>query len=301
MSEVNINHITKDYGRNRGIFDVNFNIEKGEIFGFVGTNGSGKTTTIRHIMGFLKPNSGDIVVKGLDAYNDATETKKYIGYVPGEIAFPDLKSGNEFIKFQAEFLNLKDLSYANELVKILNIDLRANPRKMSKGMKQKTAIIAALMNDSDILLLDEPTTGLDPLMRKSFVEVLKKEKEKGKTILISSHIFQELEELCDRVALIKDGKIIDIAVLKEIENPNIREYKIEFQNNKDLQAFIKNDYEFVRIKENQNQAIFKIKKEEYNKLFTQLSNYQIKFISENKYNLEKYFKEKFNRLEKEDE
>jgi len=301
MTDINVKHITKDYGNHRGVFDINFTLKKGEIFGFVGTNGSGKTTTIRHIMGFLKPHMGSIDIRGLDAYKDATETKRYIGYVPGEIAFPDLPSGTAFIKSQAEFLNIKDLSYANELVKILQIDLRANPRKMSKGMKQKTAIIAALMNDSDILLLDEPTTGLDPLMRKSFLEVLKKEKSKGKTILISSHIFQELEELCDRVALIKDGKIIDIAEMEKINNPEQREYKIEFLDKKNFDEFLNEKFNIVTIREKQNQVILKVDINSLSNFIVTLSKYQIKFITEIKFNLEKYFKEKFNRLESDEE
>jgi ABC-2 type transport system ATP-binding protein len=300
MSEIKLKHITKDYGNNRGVFDINFEIYKGEIFGFVGTNGSGKTTTIRQIMGFLKPNIGSIDVKKLDAYRDATEAKKYIGYVPGEIAFPDLPSGTAFIESQAEFLKLKNLDYANELVKILQIDLRANPRKMSKGMKQKTAIIAALMNDPDILLLDEPTTGLDPLMRKKFLEVLKIEKSKKKTILISSHIFEELETLCDRVALIKDGKIIDIAVMDEIKNPKQREYKIEFLTETSYKNFLKEQVRIVKTKPEQNQVYVKVDLVNVNMFLQMLSHYQIKFIAENKYNLEKYFREKFNR-EREEE
>ncbi|HEY8364941.1 MAG TPA: ATP-binding cassette domain-containing protein [Haloplasmataceae bacterium] len=301
MIDITLNNVTKNYGQNRGVFNIDFKINKGEIFGFVGTNGSGKTTTIRQIMGFIKPNAGNIDIRGKDAYKQATETKEYTGYVPGEIAFPDLRTGFSFIKSQAEFWQIKDLSYVDELIKILQIDLRANPRKMSKGMKQKTAIIAALMNDSDILILDEPTNGLDPLMRKKFLDILEKEKAKGKTILISSHVFQELEELCDKVALIKDGKIIDIVAMADIRNPKIREFKIEFMDKLEFDQFKKLPYKFIRIKENLNQVIIKVKIEDIKKLFQDLSPFKLKFIAENKYNLEKYFKEKFNRLVEGDE
>ena len=293
MTDIKIKNLTKDYHYDRGIFNLDFEIKKGETFGFVGTNGSGKTTTIRHIMGFLKPQKGNVEIRTLDAYKFSTETKKYIGYIPGEIAFPDLPSGKSFIKYQAEFLKLENLDYANQLIKILQIDLRANTRKMSKGMKQKTAVIAALMNDSDILILDEPTTGLDPLMRKNFLEILEKEKQKGKTILISSHMFEELEDLCDRVALIKDGRIIDIATMSEIKNPKTREYKIEFLNQQDYENFQKEPIEITRIKEKYHQVFIKIKKEETHNLLKILSKYQLKFISEIKYNLEKYFQKKF--------
>mgnify|MGYP001276654112 CR=1 FL=1 len=297
MTEIKVNEVTKDYGKGRGVFDLDFEIKTGEIFGFVGTNGSGKTTTIRQMMGFLKPTKGNIEIRGLDAYKDATETKNFVGYIPGEIAFPDLPTGRSFIRSQAEFWKLKDLSFADELVKILQIDLSANPRKMSKGMKQKTAVIAALMNDSEILLLDEPTTGLDPLMRKHFLDILKREKAKGKTIFISSNIFQELEALCDRVALIKDGRIIDIAVMEEIRNPKRREYKIEFLDAEDFTAFKNLPYDFVRIKDEQKQVVLKIDVQDTGMLIRDLANYKIKFISENKYSLEKYFKEKFERIE----
>ena len=169
---IGIHDLTKDYGSGRGVFDINFDIYKGEMLGFVGSNGAGKTTTIRNIMGFLKPDKGNVTVYGMDSWQDAEKTKKYIGYVPGEIAFPDLKTGTEFIKSQAEFLGLKDMSYANFLIEKLQLDPSANLKRMSKGMKQKTAIVVALMADPDILILDEPTTGLDPLMIVSFLEIL---------------------------------------------------------------------------------------------------------------------------------
>lgn len=120
MSYIEVQNVTKDYGNSKGIFDISFNIEKGEMFGFVGTNGAGKTTTIRHLLGFSKPDKGKITIKGLNPWKDSEKLMKYIGYIPGEIAFPDLKSGTDVIKSQAEFLGVKDLSYANSLIKIFN-------------------------------------------------------------------------------------------------------------------------------------------------------------------------------------
>lgn len=301
MTDIDIIHITKDYGEQRGVFDVTFDIRKGEIFGFVGTNGSGKTTTIRQIMGFIQPDDGNIRIRGYDAYKDATTTKQFIGYVPGEIAFPDLPTGTSFIRSQAEFHHLEDLTFADELVRIFQIDLRVNPRKMSKGMKQKTAIIAALMNDSEILILDEPTTGLDPLMRQSFIEVLNREKAKGKTIFITSNIYQELEDLCDRVALIEGGRIIDIVEMEDIRHPKHREYKIEFMTEKDYITFMEKSYDVIRFKDDQFQVIVKVPLEKITQLLNDLSRLEIKFISENPYRLEKYFKEKYHRLHEEGE
>lgn len=291
MSLIEIKNLTKDYGNNQGIFDINLNIEKGEMVGFVGTNGSGKTTTIRNIMGFIKPTSGEVKVNGLSSYEHASEISKLIGYVPGEIAFPDLPTGIDFLKCQAEFLNLKNMDYANELIERLQLDPRANLKRMSKGMKQKTALVAALMNDAPIIILDEPTTGLDPLMRDTFLDIIKNEHSKGKTIFMSSHMFEELETTCDKVALISDGHIIDVVNMNDIRNRPVKEFKIEFNNEDDYQKFQKEKYEIIRLQDQYNQVTIKIKTTETGKLLTTLCNYDVKFVSEIPYTLERHFKE----------
>lgn len=291
MSLIEIKNLTKDYGNNQGIFNINLNIEKGEMVGFVGTNGSGKTTTIRNIMGFIKPTSGEVKVNGLSSYEHASEISKLIGYVPGEIAFPDLPTGIDFLKCQAEFLNLKNMDYANELIERLQLDPRANLKRMSKGMKQKTALVAALMNDAPIIILDEPTTGLDPLMRDTFLDIIKNEHSKGKTIFMSSHMFEELETTCDKVALISDGHIIDVVNMNDIRNRPVKEFKIEFNNKDDYQTFQKEKYEIIRLQDQYNQVTIKIKTTETGKLLITLCNYDVKFVSEIPYTLERHFKE----------
>ncbi len=288
---IKVTNLTKDYGNGRGIFDLNFTIYKGETFGFVGTNGSGKTTTIRNIMGFIKPQQGTVQVLGMDAWKDSCEIKKYVAYIPGEIAFPDLTTGISFFKAQAELLKLKNMDYANSLIKRLQLDPSANLKRMSKGMKQKTAIVAALMADKDILILDEPTTGLDPLMRETFLELIKEEKEKGKTILMSSQMFDELEATCDRVALIFDGKIIDIADINALKNSDIRAYKIEFLDKEEYIKFKRLKFKIIRDQEKYSQVTIQIEDNKINHLFKVLKNYHLKFISEVKFNLEKHFKE----------
>ncbi len=291
MSLIEIKNLTKDYGNNQGIFNINLNIEKGEMVGFVGTNGSGKTTTIRNIMGFIKPTSGEVKVNGLSSYEHASEISKLIGYVPGEIAFPDLPTGIDFLKCQAEFLNLKNMDYANELIERLQLDPRAILKRMSKGMKQKTALVAALMNDAPIIILDEPTTGLDPLMRDTFLDIIKNEHAKGKTIFMSSHMFEELETTCDKVALISDGHIIDVVNMNDIRNRPVKEFKIEFNNKEDYQKFQKEKYEIIRLQDQYNQVTIKIKTTETGKLLITLCNYDVKFVSEIPYTLERHFKE----------
>ncbi|HEY8443443.1 MAG TPA: ATP-binding cassette domain-containing protein [Clostridia bacterium] len=288
---IEIKDLTKDYGQGRGVFDISLDVYKGELLGFVGANGAGKTTTIRNIMGFLKPDKGEIKVKGLDSWKDSEKIKQFVGYVPGEIAFPDLRTGTEFIKSQAEFWGLKDLSYANYLVEKLQLDLTANLKRMSKGMKQKTAIVAALMADREILILDEPSTGLDPLMRVSFLEILEEEKRKGKTILISSHLYEELEKICDRVALINKGRLVDVADMNAIRNRPIADFKIEFNNRQDYESFKKLGYQITRDQEEYSQVTICIPKENIGRLFLDLEPFDVKFIAENKYTLERHFKE----------
>ncbi len=291
MSVIEIKDLTKDYGDNRGVFDINLNIEKGEMVGFVGTNGSGKTTTIRNILGFIKPTKGTCKVNNLTSWEHSSEIVKDIGYVPGEIAFPDLPTGIDFLKTQAEFYHLDNMDYANELIERLQLDPRANLKRMSKGMKQKTALVAALMNDSPIIILDEPTTGLDPLMRATFLDIIKEEHAKGKTIFMSSHSFDELEATCDKVALINDGHIIDVCDMNDIRNRPIKDFKIEFNKKEDFEKFLKDNYKITRIQEQYNQVTIEIKANETINLLKTLKNYDVKFISELPYTLEKHFKQ----------
>ena len=290
MSTIEIKNMTKDYGDGRGIFDINLSIEKGEVFGFVGTNGAGKTTVIRHIMGFLQPQAGRCSINGLDSWKDSAEIKTHIGYIPGEINFPDAKTGTEFLKWQAELMGLTDMSYANEIIEKLQLDPTANLKRMSKGMKQKTAIVAAFMADPDILILDEPTTGLDPLMRVEFVNLLHEEKKKGKTIFMSSHMFEEVEHTCDKVALIKEGKIIAVKPTIEVKHNIDKVYKIAFSTTQDYERFLSEPFTFIEKREGQNQITVTVNDQDINAFLRVLKGYPIQFITEIKYTLEKYFK-----------
>ena len=288
---IEVNHLTKDYGNNRGIFDVSFVIPKGKTFGYCGTNGAGKTTTIRHIMGFLKPDSGFVKVKGLDAWKQAEEIKKYIGYLPGEIAFPPLESGTDFLKVQADLLGLKDMSKAEKIINVMQLDPTANLKRMSKGMKQKTALVAAFMHSPEIILLDEPTTGLDPLMRDAFINLIKEEKARGATIMMSNHMFDELEETCDYVGFIKEGKIIDIVDMEEIHNRPYREYLIKFATKKDFESADASQVEVLEKRDADLSYLVKVPNEKIDGMFRELHKYKILLIKEIQYTLEKYFME----------
>ncbi len=287
-----IEDLTKDYGGNRGVFSLELHVKEGEMFGYIGTNGAGKTTTIRHMMGFLKPDSGRVCIKNLDAWKYASEIKKYIGYVPGEIAFPDLPNGIDFLKSQAELIGLKDLSYANGLIERLQLDPSANLRRMSKGMKQKTALVAALMADPEIILLDEPTTGLDPLMRVAFLDIVQEEHRKGKTIFMSSHLFEELELTCDRVAQIDNGRIVDVVEMDRIRACPTAEYKIEFNKRSDYRMFLEKGFSVVREQPQYSQITVRIPRPAIQQLLLALAEADVKFVAEVPYTLERYFKEK---------
>jgi len=159
---INIEGLTKDYGNHKGIFDLTFCVEEGEVFGYLGPNGAGKTTTIRHLLGFLTPDKGSSQILGMDTRTRSADIMKYLGYLPGEIAFFDQMTGIEFLKFMGEMRGLNDTKLRDRLIDLFQLDTKSRIRKMSKGMKQKLGLICAFMHDPKVLILDEPTSGLDP-------------------------------------------------------------------------------------------------------------------------------------------
>ena len=199
MSVIEINHITKDYGNHKGVFDVSFEVEKGEVLGFLGPNGSGKTTTIRQLMGFMKPDQGEVNILGMNCFEDAKQVQSQLGYLPGEIAFMEDMTGLEFIRFMGQMKNMKD---------------------------------------TPILILDEPTSGLDPLMQNKFIDLIRKAKQEGKTILMSSHIFEEVENTCDRVVMIKEGQIVATETMENLRKNRMKHYEIHFYDEMEAQDFI---------------------------------------------------------------
>lgn len=283
---IHIEHLTKNYGKGRGIFDINLDIEKGKCYGFIGTNGAGKTTTIRSIMGFIKADEGIVTVNGMDAWKDSVKIKNNVCYIPGEINFPSFKTAAAFLKNQSEYLHLNDFTYMNEIINKLRLDVSAPLRRMSKGMKQKTAITAALMSNTDILILDEPTTGLDPLMRDTFLKLIENEKSKGKTIFMSSHIFEEIEDVCDYAAMINDGRIIDIVNLTDKKENGNKNFTITFESENAAKSFV--DAFGASIEENTCSLV--VNANELNKLFSVLKNYKVLELHETQFSLEEHFK-----------
>ena len=214
---IDVKKLTLKYPSGKGVFELDFSVKEGEVMGYLGPNGAGKTTTIRALLGFMQPNSGSCTISGLDCTKSAPEIQKILGYVPGEIAFLDGMRGDEFLRFMSDMRGTKDTSRQKQLLEMFELDPKGIIKKFSKGMKQKLGIITAFMHDPEVLILDEPTSGLDPLMQNRFVELVRGEKERGKTILMSSHIFEEVEKTCDNVLIIKEGRIVkqsDVQTLK---------------------------------------------------------------------------------------
>lgn len=223
---IEVSKMTLTYPSGKGVFDLDFMIKEGTVTGYLGPNGAGKTTTIRALMGFMAPDSGFCKIGGLDTVKKAPEIQKILGYVPGEITFLEGMKGQEFLKFMGQMRGVHNKKYVDELFERFDVDPSGKIKKLSKGNKQKLAIIAAFMHDPKVLVLDEPTSGLDPLMQKRFVELIKDEKKKGKTILMSSHIFEEVEKTCDDVIIIRDGRIVHASDVEGLSKSSVVRYHV---------------------------------------------------------------------------
>lgn len=296
MSIIKVEHVTKDYGQERGIFDVSFEIKQGEVFGFLGPNGAGKTTTIRHLMGFIKAQEGALSINGKDCWKSAAIIKREIGYLPGELAFPKSMTGDQFIEFMAKERQISDLSRTEELKKTFELDTSERIKEMSLGTKRKLAVVAAFMHNPQILILDEPTSGLDPVMQERFIQFILNEKSEGKTILLSSHIFSEVEATCDRIGIIKEGQLVSTIEANDLKRNTNKAFKIEFTTFQDYQMFLTQTTFMISIKRpEQNQIKLNLKDEKLQQLFTELSEVEVQFISEIKFTLEDYFMDFYDR------
>jgi len=209
--------LTKYYGKSRGIIDVDLSIEEGEIFGFIGPNGAGKSTTIRLLLSLIKPSSGSATIFGLDCQKDYQEIHKEIGYLPSEVFYYDNMKVKDLLNYSASFYNKDCKAKIKELVARLDVDLNMKIDNLSYGNKKKVGIIQGLLHSPKLIILDEPTGGLDPLMQQTFFDILKEENERGATVLFSSHILSEVQKLCDRVAIIKEGKIVRIDTMASLK------------------------------------------------------------------------------------
>lgn len=288
METISVRSLTKDYGGGKGIFDISLSIRQGEVYGFLGPNGAGKSTTIRHLMGFCRPDSGRAEILGIECFRGQKAIQPHVGYLPGEIALPDDMTGTRYLKLIGKMRKMKEFGYAQELARRFSINPDLLIKRMSKGMKQKVAIISAFMHDPDILLLDEPTSGLDPLMQNRFVELVEEEKNKGKTIFLSSHIFEEVEKTCDRVGILRGGKLIRDITIDELRSSQMTTYQIGFSGISDLRRF-QTQYPDAHCAKNALQLTVSIPDSQINPLISALSQCGLRFLREEKHTLEEYF------------
>ncbi len=224
-NSIQTNQLTKSYGRSRGIIEVTFAVQEGEVFGFLGPNGAGKTTTMRTLMGLLHANSGSATIGGLDCWNKSTQLKKQVGYLPGEFAFdPDMR-GAQILQYLGHLRGGVDQAYLRTLVERLGLDPSKRFREYSHGNKQKVGLVQAFMHKPRLLILDEPTSGLDPLNQQEFYKMVAEVRASGRTIFLSSHILPEVEHTCDRVAIIREGRLIKIDHVTSLKE--IHQYDVE--------------------------------------------------------------------------
>lgn len=234
---IQTNQLTKSYGRNRGVIDVTFDIQEGEVFGFLGPNGAGKTTTMRVLMGLLRPSSGNTTIGGLDCWTRSTEVKKLVGYLPGEFAFDPGLRGTQIIEYLGHLRGGVDQSYLHQLVERLGFDPSKRFREYSHGNKQKVGLVQAFMHKPRVLILDEPTSGLDPLNQQEFYRMVAEVRAEGRTVFLSSHILPEVEHTCDRVAIIREGRLVKIDHVSSLKDIHQHEVEISFPGPASLDWF----------------------------------------------------------------
>ena len=225
---IQTNQLTKSYGRSRGIIDVTFAIEEGEVFGFLGPNGAGKTTTMRVLMGLLHANSGSATISGLDCWKESTEVKKLVGYLPGEFTFDPGLRGAQILEYLGHLRGGVDQAFLRSLVERLGLDPSKRFREYSHGNKQKLGLVQAFMHKPRLLILDEPTSGLDPLNQQEFYKMVAEVHAGGRTVFLSSHILPEIEQTCDRVAIIREGRLIKIDHVSALKDIHQHDVEISF-------------------------------------------------------------------------
>lgn len=257
MNVIEINNLTKSYGKSRGITDISFHVEQGEIFGFIGPNGAGKSTTIRTLLSLISPTSGSATIFGKDCIQFGPEIKKEIGYLPSEVFYYDNMKVKDLLNYSASFYKKDCSKRIKELAAIMDLDLNKKIEDLSLGNKKKVGIVQGLLHEPKLIILDEPTSGLDPLMQQKFFELLEEENKKGATILFSSHILSEVQRLCNRVAIIKEGKIVTVEKISTLKENNYKKFKVETKAVPDQEYFQISGVNNLEVKNNIVSFLFK--------------------------------------------
>lgn len=257
MNVIEIDHLTKTYGKARGITDISFTVEEGEIFGFIGPNGAGKSTTIRTLLSLIYPTSGSARIFGKDCIAFAPEIKKEIGYLPSEVFYYDNMKVFDLLKYSASFYKKDCTKRIKELADMMDLDLSKKIDDLSLGNKKKVGIVQGLLHEPKLIILDEPTSGLDPLMQQKFFELLEMENKKGATVLFSSHILSEVQRLCNRVAIVKEGRIVTVEKISTLQENNYKKFKIQTKSGLDKDYFNVPGVTNLEIKENLVHFLFR--------------------------------------------
>lgn len=289
---IRIENLKKDYGQGRGIFGVSFSVNKGECFGFLGPNGAGKSTTIRHLMGFSRPESGHTFINGIDTLKNRDVVMRDVSYLPGEIALPMALTGNEFIQEQCELKGVVDHTFLGWLVKTFKLDASLKCKEMSLGMKRKLALVCCFMSDPEIIIMDEPSSGLDPEMQKVFVSFIIEEKKRGKTMLMSSHIFSEIDSCADRIAVIKDGYIVSLFNADDLKHKTDKTFELTFADRDSSLSFESNQSGIFKVVDkllDDNKVTVVVNDNSINDFLKIVSSMNIIDFKENKETLEDYF------------
>jgi ABC-2 type transport system ATP-binding protein len=226
MSIIEVEHLTKYYGKARGIVDVSFNVEEGEIFGFIGPNGAGKSTTIRLFLSLIYPTQGQARIFGKDCIKFGPEIRQEIGYLPSEVFYYEGMKVLDLLKYSASFYQKDCTQRLNELAEVMELDLKRRISDLSYGNKKKVGIVQGLLHQPKLIILDEPTAGLDPLMQHKFFSLIREENQRGATVFFSSHILTEVQRLCNRVAIIKEGSVINIQDIKTLQKDNYKKIRM---------------------------------------------------------------------------
>ena len=257
MNVIEIKNLTKSYGKATGIIDVSFNVEEGEIFGFIGPNGAGKSTTIRTLLSLIYPTSGSAEVFGKDCIKFAPDIAREIGYLPSEVFYYDKMKVIDLLNYSASFYKKDCSKRIKDLAEIMDLDLKKRIEDLSFGNKKKVGIVQALLHEPKLIILDEPTSGLDPLMQQKFFDLLLEENKKGSTILLSSHVLSEVQRLCSRVAIIKEGKIIKVEKMSNLTENNYKKFKLEMKSGIDKNHFNIRGVSSLEIEKNTVSFLFK--------------------------------------------
>jgi len=289
MNVIEVNGLTKAYEFGKGIFDVTFSVGEGEVVGFLGPNGAGKSTTMRHLMGFSIPDKGECKINGFDCVKEYYKAKQDIGYLPGEPTLPQGLDGKAFVKMMEGLKGCHNEKLVQDLCNRFELNLNQDIKKMSIGERRKLAVVTAFMSNPNVLLLDEPTSGLDPRMQEVFIEFIEEQKKKGKTILLSSHIFREVERLCDRIMIIKDGKLVASVNKDDIAKGLAKTFKLEFYNGASYEKFIKENFNFKYKNRKELLVTLELTNDQIDGFLKIVKNYNIKSFNEVTLTLEDYF------------